>query len=116
KVKENHHKIFKLLLIIVAIGTIVSIFPREGKFKYEFQKGKPWIHETLIAPFDFAIAKTTQEIEDEKEKIVQGRKLFFIKKPNLKEKSVVGFSEKIDADFPSFWERVRKMPDSIAGE
>ena len=116
KVQENHHRIFKVLLIVAAIGTIVFIFPREGKFKYEFQKGKPWTHETLIAPFDFAIAKTPQEIEDETEKIIENRKLFFIKKPNVREKSVLGFSEKLDSDYPSFYLRVTKMHDSVVQE
>src|SRR5690606_27082205 len=100
--KENHHKIFKYFLVIIAIGIIVSIFPREGKFKYEFQKGKPWIHETLIAPFDFTIAKTPAEIEEETQQIIENKKLFFIKNPGIKEKSVVGFSQKLDEEFPAF--------------
>lgn len=39
------------------------MLPKEGKFKYEYQKGKPWMHEDLIAPFDFAINKPMEEIE-----------------------------------------------------
>lgn len=116
KIQQNHHKIFKVLLIIVAIGVIVFIFPREGKFKYEFQKGKPWIHETLIAPFDFAVAKTPQELDKEKEMIVDNKKLFFIKKPNVKEKSVVGFSDKMDMEYSRFFEKVSGMHDSISGK
>ncbi|MBT5615817.1 MAG: HDIG domain-containing protein, partial [Flavobacteriales bacterium] len=37
------------------------------KFKYEFTKGKPWMHETIIAPFDFSILKSVEEIESEKD-------------------------------------------------
>ncbi|GAA4271836.1 HDIG domain-containing protein [Aquimarina gracilis] len=45
------------------------LFPKGGIFKYEFIKGKPWQYENLYAPFDFAIAKTQQEIETEKKRI-----------------------------------------------
>jgi cyclic-di-AMP phosphodiesterase PgpH len=46
------------------------IMPGEQKFKYEYQKGFPWNHENLVAPFDFAIQKTTAEIEQEKEELL----------------------------------------------
>lgn len=43
--------------------------PKGGKFKYEFQKGKPWQFENLYAPFDFSIQKTDSEIAKEKQVI-----------------------------------------------
>lgn len=43
--------------------------PKGGKFKYEFQKGKPWQFENLYAPFDFSIQKTDAEIAKEKQVI-----------------------------------------------
>ncbi|GGW32793.1 HDIG domain-containing protein [Arenibacter certesii] len=48
-------------------------FPRGGKFKYEFQKGKPWQYDNFYAPFDFSINKGEAEINSEKEKIRAGR-------------------------------------------
>jgi putative nucleotidyltransferase with HDIG domain len=41
--------------------------PGDLKFKFEYQKGFPWKHENLVAPFDFAILKTDEEINREKE-------------------------------------------------
>ena len=51
------------------IVLIVYLFPKGGIFKYEFTKGKPWQYENLYAPFDFAILKTKEEIEEEKQQI-----------------------------------------------
>jgi putative nucleotidyltransferase with HDIG domain len=56
---------------------IVFFLPREGRFKYEFQKGKPWLHENLFAPFDFPVHKSEQEIVAEKNKILRDFKPFF---------------------------------------
>lgn len=61
----------------IAAMAIVFFLPREGRFKYEFQKGKPWLHENLFAPFDFPVHKSEQEILAEKNKILRDFKPFF---------------------------------------
>lgn len=58
---------------MVAVGFIVFFFPKGGKFKYEFQKGKPWQFENLYAPFDFSIKKTDKEIAEEREQISENQ-------------------------------------------
>ncbi|SIQ99862.1 HD family phosphohydrolase [Maribacter ulvicola] len=61
--------IFKYILYFIAVAFIVFFLPKGGKFKYEFQKGKPWQFENLYAPFDFSIKKTDVEIAKEKQVI-----------------------------------------------
>jgi len=51
---------------VITAALLFLILPGEPRFKYEYQKGFPWRHDNLVAPFDFAILKTAQEIEDEK--------------------------------------------------
>ena len=41
--------------------------PRTVKFKYEYQKMKPWQYESLYAPFNFPIYKTAEEIKLEED-------------------------------------------------
>jgi cyclic-di-AMP phosphodiesterase PgpH len=69
---------FRALLFIISVIVIVLLFPREGKFKYEFQKGKPWMHETLIAPFDFPIYKSDKQIQIEKDSLLKLFSPFFV--------------------------------------
>ena len=61
----------------MTIFLVVYLFPKGGQFKYEFQKGKPWQYENYYAPFDFAIQKTTEEIEGEVQKIEDKSERFF---------------------------------------
>jgi putative nucleotidyltransferase with HDIG domain len=61
--RNRHEPVQRALLFVVAGLLIVWMLPKEGKFKYEYQKGKPWMHEDLIAPFDFAINKPFEEVE-----------------------------------------------------
>lgn len=66
---KNQALFYKVFLFLLTTVLIVYMFPKGGKFKYDIPKGKPWQYENLYAPFDFAIRKTPEEIEAEKETI-----------------------------------------------
>ncbi|MDT0557592.1 HDIG domain-containing protein [Ichthyenterobacterium sp. W332] len=74
---KNHSLIYKVLLFLATTFLIVYLFPKSGKFKYNFEKGKPWQSETLQAPFDFAIRKSADEIENEKQEILETSSAYF---------------------------------------
>ncbi|PWL37612.1 phosphohydrolase [Flagellimonas aquimarina] len=64
---------YKYFLYLVSVALIVFFFPKGGKFKYEFQKGKPWQYENLYAPIDFSIKKTEVEIADEQRSLLDNK-------------------------------------------
>src|SRR5690606_36205003 len=74
---RNHSLAYKLILFISTTFLIVYLFPKSGKFKYNFEKGKPWQSENLYAPFDFAIKETDEEIKAEKHEITAKANLYF---------------------------------------
>jgi len=61
RLNNSYHLFYITIVLVAGISLIFLIFPGESRFKYEFQKGSPWRHETLIAPFNFAILKTESE-------------------------------------------------------
>jgi membrane-associated HD superfamily phosphohydrolase len=61
----------------MCVSVIVYVFPKTVKFKYSYQKNKPWLHEDLIAPFDFGINKTDTEIKEEQSDLVSNSKPYF---------------------------------------
>ena len=67
----------RILQVLIAAAIIVMITPAKSSFKYEFQQGHYWKHETLTSPFDFAIQKTEREISEEKNEIIANKKLYF---------------------------------------
>ena len=58
--------LLRSFFFLFAISIVIVFLPREGKFKYEFQKGKAWMHEDLISSFDFPIYKTEAELFEER--------------------------------------------------
>lgn len=67
KLKKYSQTFYWIFVFLVTAVLLFLILPGEPRFKYEYQKGFPWNHENLVAPFDFAILKTPAEIEQEKE-------------------------------------------------
>lgn len=64
---------------MLVISLLILVFPREGKFKYEYQRGKPWQHDDLIAQVDFAILKPVDELKQEQEMALQALRPYFLK-------------------------------------
>lgn len=81
KTLDNVYKhqllVYKYFLYVVSVALIVFFFPKGGKFKYDFQRGKPWQYENLYAPIDFSIQKTPEEIEAEKSAIRKNKTDYF---------------------------------------
>lgn len=68
---RNHYReINKGILFLTVLIALIAIFPKERKFKYDFQLGKPWMYKNLIAPFDFAILKSDEVLSEERERIL----------------------------------------------
>lgn len=82
---KNHALVYKILLFLVTTLFIVYLFPKTGKFRYSFEKGKPWQSENLYAPFNFAIKKSQEEIEKEQTELRKISPIFFEIDPAVKE-------------------------------
>ena len=100
KFYKNHALVYKVLLFIVTTFLIVYLFPKSGKFKYDFEKGKPWQSETLYAPFDFAIQKTSEELALEKEEIEKTATKYFSIDTTVKSNVLKAYNENFNNSFP----------------
>ncbi|WP_320019632.1 HDIG domain-containing metalloprotein [Labilibaculum manganireducens] len=103
-IRQNLNNIYRFLITSMTIILITLLFPNIGNFKYEYQKGKPWMHETLIAPFDFALLKTDSEISQEKDSILNKFYPFFKKDTAV----ITEISNKFNSDFDKKWSQFTK--------
>ena len=55
------------LLLALAIAWVI---PKNLGFPYAFEKGQVWQNNNLVAEFDFAIEKTAEELESEKQELL----------------------------------------------
>lgn len=57
-------------LVMVTVTIIVWFLPKNTGPQYQYDVGKPWMHGSLIAKFDFPIYKTEETIKKEKDSIL----------------------------------------------
>jgi hypothetical protein len=98
---RNYYQINKILLFVTTLVILLALFPREGKFKYEFQRGKPWQHDDLIAPFDFAILKQQSELKKERVNALSEAYLFFRVDKEKVEFAKSDFLARLDREDPT---------------
>ncbi|WP_299113686.1 HDIG domain-containing metalloprotein [uncultured Winogradskyella sp.] len=96
---KNHALVYKILLFLVTTLFIVYLFPKTGKFRYSFEKGKPWQSENLYAPFNFAIKKAADEIEKEQLEIEHNASVYFDVNTQLSNNSRSDYIKKFNITF-----------------
>lgn len=99
KLYRNHSLIYKALLFVCTTVLIVYLFPKSGKFKYSFERGKPWQSENLLAPFDFAIKKAQEEINEERKTIENQAPLYFDVDEGVKPKVLEAYDKVFSSVF-----------------
>lgn len=64
--KELTQHLLKIAFFVLGALLILQSFPREGRFRYTFQEGKPWRYGLMTAPYDFQIYKSEDQLENER--------------------------------------------------
>ncbi|TCO08803.1 HD family phosphohydrolase [Natronoflexus pectinivorans] len=100
-IKKYSKAINRILLFIAAILLVIYIFPRQGKFRYEYTHGRPWTHETLIAPFDFPIHKSQAELRAERENALHNFRPYFNYEPSISGQMIQFFEETYVSQLPT---------------
>ncbi len=95
RLSNQHENIFKYVVVLTAIVMIVVALPKETQFNYSYQKGKPWAYENLMAPFDFAINKTEEELNTERAEVMQNAHPFYKFNKNLSEEKKYSFNNEL---------------------
>jgi cyclic-di-AMP phosphodiesterase PgpH len=91
-IRNRHQQIYKAALFLSTLILLVYWLPNERKFAYEYNKNKPWQHDILIAPFDFAIYKSNEEIKQEQDEIALSIAYYFNKEENSIDNKLKDFS------------------------
>ena len=97
---RNHALLYKILLFLCTTVVIVYLFPKGGKFKYNFDKSKPWQSENLYAPFNFALKKSNDEIAKERKAITLNSIAYFDFDEKVKSNVFDAYDAKFKTTFP----------------
>ena len=113
KLYQNNTIIYKVILFLITSIAIVYLFPKGGQFKYDFSNGQLWKYDNLYAPFDFAIQKSDEEINSEKEKIQANAKKYFSFNINAVDDVKSNYKKRINSVKASDSLSIREIEDFI---
>ncbi len=98
-IHNNLRNIYVFLIFLAVSFIVVYMLPKEGKFRYEYQKGSIWKHDHLLAPFSFPIYKTQEEINRERDSVLRNFKPIYNFNQDAGIQSINEFKE----DFSKYW-------------
>ena len=77
--------------VIVVVLLLVYFLPRETKFGYEYEQGRPWRYNSLIATFDFPVYKTPDEVKAERDSALSQFQPFYTEDVQIAQRQIVAF-------------------------
>ena len=99
KIGHSYQLIFRVLVFLAALFLVVWQMPRTVKFKYEYQKMRPWQYESLYAPFNFPIYKTAEQLKVEEEASLKDFYPIFVFDANVSKNNKISMLQ----DFDNQW-------------
>lgn len=99
EIKNSHNRLARLLLALAAVAAVVAVLPRKAQFKYEFEKGKPWLHEDLIAPFEFPVLKSDAQMQKEIAEIQERHRFYFVYQGKIEDEAINRLETGIEFEF-----------------
>lgn len=115
----KHHKkkwlksIGKALVFLLTVAVVAYFFPRQSKYKYQFELGKPWQYDLLTATYDFPIYKTQTELKQQRDSILQDKKLFYDHLAEVERNQLPILEHNIAVHFGRISNEAGQLPDSI---
>ena len=99
--KKYYTATYRVLIFLVAIALVTYLLPKTGKFRYEYTKGRPWMHAPLIAPFDFPVYKSQEELNKEKDSLLNSFRPYFVLDTSIQGNEIKRFTETFDRSLES---------------
>jgi putative nucleotidyltransferase with HDIG domain len=89
---STYNRLFvRLFLFVLTLVVLTLLYPNYHAFPYEYQKGRPWIYPDLISPIDFALSKSNEQMDKEREMLSESSPLIF-----QKARTQTSWGERID--------------------
>lgn len=99
--KKYTQLLFKIAMFAAAAAAVLYMLPREGKFKYEFAKGRFWKHGVLISDFDFPILKTEQQLKNDRDSALRFFRPYFDLDTLIADSKIDLFKAEFEESFPA---------------
>ena len=86
-------------MMALCVFFVTLFLPKQARFRFEYEKGKTWMQKDLYSPYNFAIQKTNEEIEEDKNEVLNSVLPVYQNDTELALSSIEAFN----SEFESKW-------------
>ncbi len=98
-VGRNSSHLTKYLAAALVVASVSLLFPTSAKFNYHFRLGETWLYDDLYANFDYALAKSDEEIQNDQSEFLKDFAPYYeLNQETVKEKKkafLIAFDEQL---------------------
>ncbi|HEY0897923.1 MAG TPA: transmembrane HD family protein, partial [Sphingobacteriaceae bacterium] len=107
KLKRNSHLILlrrytsriRYLMMALSIAMITFFLPKQARFRFEYEKGKVWMHKDLYSPYNYSIQKSQDEIETDRREVQESLQPIYQLDAEVMDKVLLDY----ESDFEAMW-------------
>ncbi|MDO8996890.1 MAG: hypothetical protein Q7U77_09695, partial [Sediminibacterium sp.] len=89
----------KFVMMALCVFFVTLFLPKQARFRFEYEKGKTWMQKDLYSPYNYAIQKTNEEIEEDKNEVLNSVLPVYQNDTELALSSIEAFN----SEFESKW-------------
>jgi len=90
----------RTVLVVVTVAVIVWLLPRSSGPQFRYDVGKPWMYASLIANFDFAIHKSEETLQKERDSVLKSFEPYYSFDSNVEKKYIDKFKDDFKDGIP----------------
>jgi len=87
------------VMMALCVFFVTLFLPKQARFRFEYEKGKTWMQKDLYSPYNYAIQKTNEEIEEDKNEVLNSVLPVYQNDTELALSSIEAFN----SEFESKW-------------
>jgi len=88
-------------MMALCVFFVTLFLPKQARFRFEYEKGKTWMQKDLYSPYNFAIQKTNEEIENDKNEVLNSVLPVYLNDTELADNSIEAFNSEFDSKWIS---------------
>ena len=85
------------MMMALCVFFVTLFLPKQARFRFEYEKGKTWMQKDLYSPYNFAIQKTNEEIEEDKNEVLNSVLPVYLNDIKLADNSIEAFNSEFDS-------------------
>ena len=76
-IQQQQKWVYFSVVSTLCIALLFASIPFKAQFQYDYRLGQVWLEDDLIAPTDFALPKSPEKLEEDRQKLIADKDLYY---------------------------------------